>query len=141
MSSQLSSLCRALIFHVSVILFSDALARSTAWVAREPGSIAQTIADHALPVQALQGCISRSQQFCSRERLRSQDDADVGVGDIVFCQVNPTKQYFAHAVMEKTWCPEVLGKRLVLDCEHLWEAQASCPRPCTGAVRLRQPRT
>ena len=35
------------------------------------------------------------------------DDADVGVGDIVFCQVNPTQRYFAHAVMNKTYGEEV----------------------------------
>ena len=51
----------------------------------------------------------------------AKDDADVGVGDIVFCQVNPTKQYFAHAVMEKTWCPEVGAWYYVIGNASGWE--------------------
>ena len=30
-----------------------------------------------------------------------KDASDIGVGDIVFCSVQPSNQYFAHIVLEK----------------------------------------
>ena len=47
----------------------------------------------------------QSGDLCEYTPVR--EDADVNVGDIAFCQVNPTQRYFAHAVMNKTYDEEV----------------------------------
>ncbi len=82
------------------------------------------------------------------------DASDVQVGDVIFCQVYPSREYHAHLIMSKTYCGEVEAWYFTVENqsgrENGWcwletiygKLKQTCrpPQPLhTSMVRLRQP--